>query len=507
MLFLSWAEVIYEFVRHDRYNRTPRGQNWVETLKEQVHRAEWLIKIATGLASSSCDVGPAGLLISPAPPVVCSARSKAYFMDYCSDESQAVRDEYLVSHQNCEDYAGFESPSTEVRFQEYPSEEYSGYECPDSDSLTRNLTAQFYHSSVQNGLLSDAGILPPRPLKITCVGPGFCIGGVEQHLRNLAKFLTPEKAQIVGCLVTDSNHLDKTADMCLPFPVRLCQPESLARMTADSDVVLMWGQAFNGHLQQTSSLKVFVAHGESWWTRQRLQESNHAVDHVIAVSSHVRQKVCQGFQTTTILNGVDSARLTQSDSRESVRERLGFDRNDFVIGSVGRFTLEKQFHLLIEATAILPQHFKLLLVGFGRREQELLALANRRIPGRYAFVSASTYLGDYYKSMDAFGLVSDHEGFGMVLAEAMMCERPVFATNVGCVPEIIRHSVNGLIVSPARDSIAKAALLIHNHPHWAEGMAKEASLYAMQHLNAKRMARDYENLFLNLLAAGSRKHA
>ena len=50
-------------------------------------------------------------------------------------------------------------------------------------------------------------------------------------------------------------------------------------------------------------------------------------------------------------------------------------------------------------------------------------------------------------------------------------------------------------------------LVIHNHPHWAEGMAKEASLYAMQRLNAKRMARDYENLFLNLLAARSREHA
>ena len=134
----------------------------------------------------------------------------------------------------------------------------------------------------------------------------------------------------------------------------------------------------------------------------------------------------------------------------------------------------------------------------GMRRAELLDLANDRIPGRYAFVKAQDYLGDYYRAMDAFCLASAHEGFGLVIPEAMLCERPVIATNVGCVPEVLCHRISGLVVDHSAQAFAEAAMHLHSHPAWARGMALEGRAFADRHLHAARMARDYENLLLRL---------
>lgn len=341
--------------------------------------------------------------------------------------------------------------------------------------------------------------LPERPLNLVCIGPNFRVGGVRQHALSLAKFLDRRRVRITEFLVTDPLTGELQSDCEMPAPVNVCDAAALDRVSTDCDVLLMWGAGFNNRLPSDRPLRVFLAHGETAWTRNSLEESASVVDHVIAVSGRVHSRVCQGFPTTTILNGVDSGRLGTTAERNILRRRFAFNPDDFVIGSVGRFTREKQFHLLIEAVERLPERFKLLLVGSGRRQAELLEHANQHIPGRFAFVSANDCLGDYYGAMDAFGMVSAHEGFGLVLAESMMCGRPVFATDVGCVPEVIRDRVNGLVVPPDADAIADVARLLQSHPLWARGMAEEGRAFANAHLHAARMAREYEDLLCRLV--------
>jgi glycosyltransferase involved in cell wall biosynthesis len=338
---------------------------------------------------------------------------------------------------------------------------------------------------------------PAQPLRVLCVGPTFQVGGVRQHALALAKFLDPARARITGFVVTDRDQSARRAPS-MPAPVTFADSAELGRLAKDCDVLLMWGDGFNGSLQCDHPLRIFLAHGENWWTRNALEASSRVVDHVIAVSERVRRSVCNGFSTTAILNGVDTARLGRTASREAVRRRFAFRKRDFIVGSVGRLTREKQFDVLIEALARLPERFKLLLIGSGRRQSELLDHANRRIPGRFAVVPASDYLGDYYCAMDAFAMVSAHEGFGLVLAEAMMCGRPVVSTRVGCAPEVIQNRIHGLLVDHGPDAIAAALGLLEEHPAWARGMAREGRRFAARHLHASRMAQDYEDLMLRL---------
>ncbi len=336
-------------------------------------------------------------------------------------------------------------------------------------------------------------------LRVLHVGPCFMNGGSEQHLIALATFLDPTRVRLESCLVTGRNQLDASAVARMPAPVAWADADAVRRAVSHCDVLFTWGLATDRLLGEIRpKLGIFLAHGETDWTRSTLLQSRRSVDHVIAVSQRVAQRVCEGFDHTVVLNGVDTTRLAVTRPREHVRARYGFSPDDFVLGTVCRLVPDKRVEALIETTARLPEACKLLVVGWGEHRAALLELANEHIPGRYAFASAIDHLGDLYGAMDAFALASAHEGFGLVVAEAMACGVPVIATRVGCVPEVVHDRVNGMIVDGDADSLTEAVMLVRAHPTWARAMALEGQAFAQQRLHASRMAREYEALLTRL---------
>jgi len=344
---------------------------------------------------------------------------------------------------------------------------------------------------------------PERPLRVVHVGPSLMRAGVEVWLKGLARFLNPERLVFTRCLATHPEFFDPEFAAELPMPCEVAGRESVRRAVAESDVLMFWGPGeMGGWLKDhPPRLGLFVAHGEGEYTRRMLEACRPVVDHVVAVSRRVRERVAADFPSTVIPNGVDLAHLCRSLPRDESRARFGFGPDDFVIGYVGRFSDEKRAHRLIEAVAELPPRFKVLLVGWGPLHSRLLELANQRVPGRFAFTLGKDCFGDYYEAIDALGMVSAEEGCPMVALEAMLCGRPVIATEVGAVPELIVDRVNGLVVSGTVASIRDAILLLDHHPEWARGLAAEAKRTIDRQGHARRMARDYENLIHRLWRA------
>lgn len=340
----------------------------------------------------------------------------------------------------------------------------------------------------------------PRPLRMIHLGPSLMRAGVEVWLKGLTRFLDPERLVLTRCLVTHAELFDPEFAAELPAPCEVVGREALRRAVADSDVLMFWGPAEVGCwlADHPPRLGLFVAHGEGEYTRRMLEACRPAVDHVAAVSRRVRERVAADFPATVIPNGVDLAHLCRSLPRDEARGRFGFGPDDFILGYVGRFSAEKQARRLIEAAAELPPRFKVLLVGWGPLRSELLDLANRLIPGRYALTLGKESFGDYYEAIDALCMVSTEEGYPLVVPEAMMCGRPVIATEVGAVPDLIVDRVNGLIVSGTSASIRDAVLLLQRHPDWARGLAVEAQKTVDRLGHARRMAQDYEDLILRL---------
>lgn len=341
--------------------------------------------------------------------------------------------------------------------------------------------------------------LARTPLRVVHVGPCMLRGGAERWLSDLVRFLDPERVELVRAIATRPDQIDLDLVSGLRFPVSVGQADVVRSAASQCDVLLAWGLELNDLLGDVRPpLSIYLAHGDGEWTNRMLRGSDKVVDHVVAVSRRVADRCCQGFPATVIWNGVDSARLGCTQPRETTRAALGVGPGDFLLGYVGRFSPEKNVHVLVEAVAALPAHFKLLLVGWGPLRNDLMELANQRIPGRYAFATAWDYLGDYYRAMDAMGLVSGQEGFPLVLLEAMHCGCPTIVTSVGSAPEVIRDRINGLIVSGDPASVAAAAELLVRHPAWARALGAEGRTFADQYGHARRMARDYENLFHRL---------
>lgn len=346
--------------------------------------------------------------------------------------------------------------------------------------------------------VSDAA--PARPLRVTHVGQSMVRAGIENWLKSLMRFLDHRRVQVVKCIATASNEIDPSVVAEMGVPVEIGGADCVRRAARDSDVLLCWGPRDLGEwlAPRRPKLCVFVAHGEGYWTQQILEGCKPVIDHVIAVSRRVRDRVADGLPTTVIPNGVDLAHLARTRQAAVVREELGFQDGDFVLGYVGRFSDEKRPHLLIDAVARLAAPFKALFVGWGPLGSPLLEYANACIPGRYAFVKATNDVGDYYAALDALCLPSAEEGFGLVILEAMLCERPILATQVGCVPDTIVDRVNGLVIAGTPESICDAALLLRGNPAWARGLAVQGRIDAEARGQARTMALAYETLLLGL---------
>jgi N-acetyl-alpha-D-glucosaminyl L-malate synthase BshA len=109
---------------------------------------------------------------------------------------------------------------------------------------------------------------------------------------------------------------------------------------------------------------------------------------------------------------------------------------------------------------------------------------------------------------DLFLLPSDHEAFGLAALEAMACEVPVVATNVGGIPEVIEPGVDGCLV-PARDVAAAARCAIDILSRADRG--REMGVRARQNAERKYSSRDviphYENYYRQVLGEASAARA
>lgn len=355
---------------------------------------------------------------------------------------------------------------------------------------------------------SDVASATTRPLTVAYVGPYLLRGGAEQWLLDLAKSLDPARLRIVRAIATYADLVDFEYASELAqrgMTVEIGREESIRAAARECDVLLTWGMELDHYLGDVKApVSVHVVHGDGPINRRFLDGSQKSVDHVVAVSHGVRDRVCRERPATVIYNGVDAGRLVPQHTRAETRARLGFARGDFVVGFFGRMAGEKRVGEIIEAVAALPERFKLLMVGWGVLYPELREQARKMLLGRHRFAYSTTALGELYRAADAVCLASDQEGFPMVMLEAMSCGRPFVTTPVGSAREIIEDRVNGLLFDGGPASLAAALSRLARYPDWRRGVGRSGRRTFQQFGTARRMARDYEHLVRRLWAE---KHA
>jgi len=199
-------------------------------------------------------------------------------------------------------------------------------------------------------------------------------------------------------------------------------------------------------------------------------------DLVVAVSKRMADTLrAAGFRpalVTHIHNGIDLRSAAATRRPEEVRRELGIDPRALLIGTAGRLSPVKGHAALLQAARLILRHHpgaKFLVVGGGPLEAELLASAARlQVDGACLFPGPRTDVLDLMSAMDIFVLPSLSEGIPMALLEAMALGKPVVATAVGGVPEVVRHGVSGLLVEPGDErALADACLDLARDRAWA----------------------------------------
>ena len=191
-----------------------------------------------------------------------------------------------------------------------------------------------------------------------------------------------------------------------------------------------------------------------------------STDAMIAVSESVRRHVADNIgvdeqRIDVIPNGVDASAFTGVD-RSDARRALLLDATRPVVGLIGRITEQKGQEDFVEAAlAIAVERPEPMFVMVGFAEDAALQQRLRQkvavfgLSDRIRFLGNRDDMASVYAALDLVVAPSRWEGFGMMLIEAMAAGRPIVATRVGAIPEIVRDGRTGVLVEP-RDAQALA---------------------------------------------------
>ncbi len=206
-----------------------------------------------------------------------------------------------------------------------------------------------------------------------------------------------------------------------------------------------------------------------------LRELTPHMDRLIAVSRAIQHKLVDEERTTVpvslIYNGVDLKRYDDQEACCTLPEEYGMEPGSQIVGVVARLEPEKGHPTLLEAWPMVlravPDAY-LLIVGEGSRRDALEAQARElQIAHRVVFTGRRDDVPAVTAALDVAVLPSYREAQGLSVLEAMALSRPVVASNVGGIPEMIDDGVSGLLVPPHdAEALADAIIrLLQDHPY------------------------------------------
>ncbi|NIM91381.1 MAG: glycosyltransferase [Candidatus Aminicenantes bacterium] len=167
----------------------------------------------------------------------------------------------------------------------------------------------------------------------------------------------------------------------------------------------------------------------------------------------------------------------------------------------GALTYLKGVHVLLEAmkgVMFLEKDAELIIAGEGEYRQKLEEIAAQlRIKEKVKFVGwlSQSRLSELIRQCFVFVLPSFSEGLGRVIIEALISGKPVIASNIGGLPEIIRDGEYGFLVQPDDpQELSQKILYLLRNPDQARKMGREGKEFAEQNFSNENYAKHYQKM-------------
>ncbi len=188
------------------------------------------------------------------------------------------------------------------------------------------------------------------------------------------------------------------------------------------------------------------------------------------------------------------------------REKLGIQPREKVVITVGDFRPQKGYPYFIKSCAEVVKtvpNSKFLLVGKGRMRDRLETLVQYLgLNKRFLFVENCQDVRVLYMISDLFVLSSLWEGLPYAVLEAMATGKPVVATDIGGVRDVVKDGITGYLVPPKDTArMAKTIVELLNNPDKAEGMGEKGRLEIEKRYQLRQRMRKIEALYENTFEA------
>ena len=381
--------------------------------------------------------------------------------------------------------------------------------------------------------------MPPRAahpqleqLRVVQVVPTLLTGGLERASTELAIGLVPLVERVVVCSAGGSPFEDAVHEADIPFeriprPVRT--PHRLFRAAYAVARVLRRERphvvhAHNPTAGAAAALARMIArapetaivttfHGvkphEIGRARRALAlASDLTVGVSPTVTETLRTAGLASDRSATVFNGVD---VDGTRDGRTVRRELGVDDAELVV-TVARYVEEKNYPLLLDALAMLvPRRPRLraLFVGVGPLENALREEVSWR-----GLDDAVTVTGQRVDAVDIAGaadvvvLPSDREAMPLALLEAMALARPVVATRVGGITDVVTDGDTGLLVPPG-DAEAMAAAIgrLLGDPDLRRRLGASARTFTERTATVDAMVAEYARIYVDVVRRRLRRFA
>lgn len=302
-------------------------------------------------------------------------------------------------------------------------------------------------------------------------------GGVERTRLSLAKLLDKSKFQIkIICTKTKGSIADEIKENgveviaigLLDSPFNFSQHQKVLKIIDYYKPHIIHGAVFEGVtmaavngflkrvpiiiIEETSDPK-----NRSWKGHFLMKMFANVSDKVIGVSPatvlYLKNELKIKIDKIALINnGVVLPEKVSQEEIKSLKKELSINENDIVIGTVGRMLSDenKRFSDLIKSFDKLVKKglkVKLIIVGEGPEKLNYQKLVDElNIKDKVIFTGYQSKVTKFYEIFDIFSLVSAHEAFGLVLAEAMLNKLPVVATRVGGMQYVVVDNETGFLV-------------------------------------------------------------
>jgi len=305
--------------------------------------------------------------------------------------------------------------------------------------------------------------------------PTIFLESAERH--SLPVHVLPENRRFDSTVLTSLNGLvrDLNPDLVQSHAVKshfLVRQAGIHRFKP-------WIAFHHGYTAPTLTARLYNL--LDYWS---LRAARHVITMSVPFQQEMIRKGVSANRITVVHNAIDpdwGASWHEPNRAAELRASMGIQPGAKVILLVGRFSREKDHHTILEAVARLrrdPQipNPHLVLVGDGperaRIEQTIRSL---QLDDAVTLTGQVPSAEPYYGIADAAVLSSRSEGSPNALLEAMAFGIPVVATNVGGIPEIVRHDESALLVSPGDGAgMAQALGQIFTDATLAEKLVAEA---------------------------------